>query len=410
MNLRSAIVVGGVFIALCAAATPTLAQKSVAEVLGRPATPESQPKTYLEELMLWGYVENSYVFNLGDAGRHKTNALRFYDADEGYTFNAAEISVRKDSTEAHPFGFGVVITGGVDSQKNHSLGIFRSLDDGPPNFRNTPKVDLAEAYASYRIPIGEGLTLKAGKWATLIGYEVYENPKNLNFSRSFLYTLGTPYFHTGLLATYPVTSWLSVTAGFTNGWDNADNNNGHLRPTGSFSFTPTKTITASVNWLVGPEQNRNLDGGRGNARYVVDNSVVYTGIDKLTLAVNFDIAGEEREPTLVAAGVADTHANWGGVAGYASYQWIEAVRTAIRLEYFKDADGVRNGIRPPGQELNLFEITATAEYKIWRGLMVRLEYRRDAADHKVFNVRNPGPEPTSSTQDTITSALSYVFP
>ena len=50
MNLRSAIVVGGVFIALCAAATPTLAQKSVAEVLGRPATPESQPKTYLEEL------------------------------------------------------------------------------------------------------------------------------------------------------------------------------------------------------------------------------------------------------------------------------------------------------------------------------------------------------------------------
>jgi hypothetical protein len=108
--------------------------------------------------------------------------------------------------------------------------------------------------------------------------------------------------------------------------------------------------------------------------------------------------------------VANTHANWGGVAGYASYQWIEAFRTAVRLEYFKDADGARNGVRPAGQSLNLFEITATAEYKLWRGLMARLEYRHDAADHKAFNVRNPGPAPTSSTQDTITIALSYVFP
>ena len=55
MNLRSAVVIGGVLMALCAAATPARAQKSVAEVLGRPATIEGQPKTYLEELMLWGY-------------------------------------------------------------------------------------------------------------------------------------------------------------------------------------------------------------------------------------------------------------------------------------------------------------------------------------------------------------------
>ena len=93
MNLRSAVLLGAVVAALCAAATPARAQKSVAELMGRPGTPEGQPKTYLEELMIWGYLENSYVFNLGDAGRHKTNALRFYDADEGYTFNAAEISL-----------------------------------------------------------------------------------------------------------------------------------------------------------------------------------------------------------------------------------------------------------------------------------------------------------------------------
>src|SRR5205823_10633639 len=141
------------------------------------------------------------------------------------------LSVKADPSERYRLGWGVVLTAGIDSQKNHSLGIFRDSDDSSPVFRNTAKYDLAEAYVSYLVAVGEGLTVKAGKSATLIGYEVYENPKNLNFSRSFLYTLGTPYFHTGLLATYPVTKWFSVTAGFTNGWDNADHNNGHLRPT-----------------------------------------------------------------------------------------------------------------------------------------------------------------------------------
>ena len=44
------------------------AQKSVADVLGRPATSEGQPKAYLEELMLFSYVENSYVVKFGKQG------------------------------------------------------------------------------------------------------------------------------------------------------------------------------------------------------------------------------------------------------------------------------------------------------------------------------------------------------
>jgi len=263
----------------------------------------------------------------------------------------------------------------------------------------------------YRIPVGSGLTLKAGKWATLIGYEVYESPKNFNFSRSFLYTLGTPYTHTGLLATYPVTTWLGVTAGFTMGWDNSDNNNGHLRAIGSFAFTPTDKLSASVNWHVGPEQNRKqMRGDDINNRWIVDTTVVYTGIDKLTLVVNVDFAGEENEPNLVASGTRrNTDAAWGGIAGYIAYDWTKAPRTALRVEYFADVDGVRNGIRPAGQRLDLYEVTATVEYKIWRGLVGRLEYRHDWADEKVFNVNDPGPAPTSRSQDTLTLALHYLF-
>ena len=390
-----------------------LAQKSLSDVLGKEATPEGKPKTYLEEIMLYSYIENSYVWNLGKTGRGDVNELRFYDHDAGYTFNAAELSIKKDPSERYWFGWGVVITAGIDSQKNHSLGIFRDKDDSPPFFRNTAKFDLAEAYASVLVPIGDGLALKAGKWATLVGYEVYESPKNLNFSRSFLYTLGTPYFHTGLLATYPVTKWFSVSAGFTNGWDNADNNNGSLRPTGSFAFTPMDKLSATVNWFVGPEQNRDqMRGSDINNRWIVDTTILYTGLDRWTFALNFDFAGEDNDPLLVSTRQ-DANSRWGGVAGYAAYDWTKALRTALRAEYFYDPQGVRSSeTSTPGNNVDLWEITATIEYKIWKGLVGRLEYRHDQANRKAFSVRNVGGAglaPTSDAQNTITLALYYSF-
>jgi len=320
-----------------------------------------------------------------------------------------ELSLKKDPSERYRFGYGAVITAGVDSQKNHSLGIFRDADDGAPLYRNTEKFDLPEAYVSYLVPLGSGLTLKAGKWATLIGYEVYESPKNLNFSRSFLYTLGTPYTHTGGLISYQFTSWFGATVGLTQGWDNSDNNNGYVRPIGSFAFTPIDKLSATVNFLVGPEQNRNQMHGGVNNRWIVDTTVLYTGIDKLTLAVNFDFAGEENDPALVATRQ-DANSRWGGIAGYVAYDWFQALRTALRLEYFSDPQGVRSSETiAPGLKVDLWEITMTVEYKIWRGLVGRVEYRHDEANRKAFSLQNHGLTPTSRAQDTISFSLYYLF-
>src|ERR1700730_7811256 len=82
------------------------AQRSVAALLGRPATPDGEPKTYLEELTLYSYIENSFVGNLRTTGRGDVNELRFYDHDNGYTFNAAELSLKKDPSERYRLGYG----------------------------------------------------------------------------------------------------------------------------------------------------------------------------------------------------------------------------------------------------------------------------------------------------------------
>jgi len=256
------------------------------------AKPEEKPKTFWEENTLFGYVDNSYVWNLsGRTTRGGLNDLRWYDLDTGYTFNMAEFSIKKDPSEKYPFGYGLVITAGIDSQKNHALGIFKGEDDQFA-FRNTPKYDLQEAYGMYKFPLGSGLTLKAGKFVTLLSSEVIEAPNNLNFSRSFLFSFAIPFTHVGALLTYAPTEWLSITAGTVVGWDVAKDNNSAMSFTGQFGVTPLKDLVTNFSWITGPEQNDNDT----HYRTVLDFVVNYTGIKNLTLSVNVRNLFDQRPP------------------------------------------------------------------------------------------------------------------
>lgn len=369
---------------------------------------EKKPTTFVEELKLFSYVENSYTLNLTGAGRDGANEWRIYDFDEGYTFNMAEFSLKKDPSEKYPFGFGLVATGGQDAQKNHAIGIFRDDNDVFP-FRNTPKFDLQEAYVSGTLPAGSGLTLKAGKFVTLLGYELIESPNNLNFSRSFLFGYAIPLTHVGALASYPVTDWLSVTAGPVIGWDIADDNNDTPSYTGQIAVTPIKDLSTSLNWIVGKEYSlgprRILNGG---VRWVLDFVGNYTGIKNTTLGFNLDYGEEDDEAYLkhVLQTRSDFDAKWWGWAAYGAYDWTEKLRTALRLEFFTDPTGARTQF---GQKLSFWDVTATAQYKIWKGLVGRLEYRHDNADEKAFKTRTPGLAPTSHTLDTVSVSLYYSF-
>jgi hypothetical protein len=397
---------------------PTLAQTETKPAEPKPAgeakpeekKEEEKPKTFWEENTLFGYIENSLVWNTGRASRGNHNELRFYDFQGSYTFNVGEFSIKKDPSDRYPFGYGLVLTAGIpgtsnDSQKNHALGMFRGLDDQFA-FRNTANFDVQEAYASYQIPIGSGLTLKAGKFVTLLSYEVIEAPSNLNFSRSFLFTFSAPLTHVGALLTYQPLSWLSVTFGTVVGWDDAKDNNSTMSYTGQFAFTPMKDMTANLNWITGAEQNHN----NRDPRTVLDFVFNYTGFKNLTLGLNVDYGWEYDEAYLASTGTRqDNNASWWGWAAYAAYDWTEKLRTALRLEYFKDAEGVRTQLSPPGNKLDLWEVTMTAQYKVWKGLVARVEYRHDSANQKTFSIRAPGYVPTGKTQDTISFDLYYLF-
>ena len=404
----AAILMTGLWIAPALAQTPGPSPGPATAPAAEAKKEEEKPKTYWEEHKLFAYIENSYTFNLTGAGRDATNELRFYDFDEGYTFNMAEFSIKKDPSEKYWWGYGLVVTAGLDAQKNHSLGIFRDSDDTFP-FRNTKKFDLQEAYLSLRIPIGDGLIVKGGKFVTLLGYEVIESPNNLNVSRGYLFSLAIPLTHTGGLLSYTFGEEFSVTAGVVLGWDNSRDNNDAVSYTGQFALTPIKDLTANLNWIVGPEQT----DSKANQRAVLDLVVNYTGFKDTTIGPNVDYGFEQDEAFLRSLGTRqDNDAVWWGIAGYAAYDFTDWFRLALRQEFFRDADGARTGF---GSDVNLFSTTLTAQFKIWKGLVGRVEYRHDASSEKVFKAKTSRPDASqgvsaqSKTLDTISLSLYYSF-
>ena len=145
------------------AQTPAPASAAPAAPKEEKLTEQAKPKTLWDEFKLFSFIEMGATFNLhggskgvpGATSDGWTNTLRLYDIDQGYTFNMAEFSIKRDPDEAFPFGMGLVLTAGKDSQKNHSIGILRDDNDAFP-FRNTPVFDVQEAYISARIPLGNG--------------------------------------------------------------------------------------------------------------------------------------------------------------------------------------------------------------------------------------------------------------
>ena len=386
-------------------------------VLAQPAGPSFEPPLepwqrrlpeWARDIRPFAYLESSYVVNATGAGRGGTNELRLYDYDEGFTFNAASFSLKRDPSEPHPFGFGVTLTAGLDSQKNHSLGIFRRREEQFP-FRNTSKFDVLEAYVSARVPLGRGLTVSGGKFVSLLGYENPEGPLNLNESRGYLYTFAGPTTVTGGFVSYTFLGWLTVGVGMVTGSDTTVDNNSTPSVTGELAVERPNGFSGTLGWLIGPEQ----DNQDTHTRYVLDLVLSYTGLNRTTLAFEATYGYEDHDAFLTSLGTRqNTNAAWWGWALYGAYDWTPKIRTALRQEYFQDTDGARTGF---GSMLRLWSTTLTADYRLWKGLQVRLEYRHDSADEKAFKARTSRPDqslgvtPQSKTLDTFSITLTYVF-
>ena len=381
--------VAGCWLTCCRSAAPALAPTPppapapAAEKITEQKE-EAKPKTLWDEFKLFSYVEMGATFNLNGGSKGVPGATSSYE-------RAALLRLRRGLHVQHggvqhqegpdgevPVRVGLVLTAGLDAQKNHSIGILRDDDDAFP-FRNTPWFDLQEAYISGRIPIGNGPVLKVGKFVTLLGYEVIESPNNLNYSRGYLFSLAIPLTHTGGLVSYSFTDWLSVQAGLVLGWDRSNTDNDGPSGTGQIASTPIKDLhRAELHRGAGDlrRQEPHPLGGRPHREL--------HGPQQLTFGFNFDYGSQANDVFLSSQVLGDKSASWYGIAAYAAYDFLKDFRVALRQEWFNDVDGVRTGTVGG---VTLFSTTATLQYNIWKGLFARGEYRHDNANEAVFGCR-----------------------
>ena len=70
------------------------------------------------------------------------------------------------------------------------------------------------------------MSIIAGHFYTLIGYEVVGAPGNFFYSHSYTMYNSEPFTHTGALAQYAVGDNLTTYAGWVMGWDSGFEDNG----------------------------------------------------------------------------------------------------------------------------------------------------------------------------------------
>lgn len=357
---------------LAASAAPAMAQD-----------PAPAGGSFFKDTEISGFVDSYYSYNFNTpksacatvGGVAVFNCLRNFDvAHNSFSLNLAELAIEKKPTAMSRGGFR------VDFNYGPTAALVNAFEpNGATSLQN-----VQQAYISYLAPVGTGLQFDFGKFVTMMGNEVIETKDNWNYSRSLLFALAIPYYHTGMRVSYSPSDKVTLGAHLVNGWNNVSDNNSGKSVGGSITIKPTSALTIIENYMTGPEQT----GSNSPWRNTSDTIVTYTVDKKTSLAVNYDYGK-------------DGAAKWQGVAGYVKYQANDWFALSPRFEYYDDSDAFSTGV---SQKLK--DVTVTGEFKHKDGVIFRVEYRGDFSDKNFFIKNASG---TVKNQNSLTFGFIYAF-
>lgn len=336
--------------------SPTAYAQGVSEV---EAPPVASPAVYSTGWRYGAYLDVGGIVNFNfpenDLWRSRSTASRHNQAAP----NMVLAYVRKDASEASRWGMELGVQGGYDSVD------FAFLQGEPKVGGADVLRHVHRANASYLAPLGNGLTITAGLFNSLLGYESLYAKDNANYTRSWIADY-TPYMMFGINAKYPVNEKFLVTAFVINGYAHLSHPNDQPSYGTQWSYKVTSRLTAAQTLYWGPDQREtSLEFWRLYGNHILE----WKG-DEVTVAASYDVGTENiaDQPGSPRAFV---------MGGNMMVKWHVAGpwSVALRPEFYWD----RNG-RWTGAEQFVKAITSTIEYKIpYRrtNTMVRLEHRYD---------------------------------
>jgi hypothetical protein len=376
-------------------------------------------QTALAATTISGYVDTSAQWNIG-SGNANLPPYKFGGPSkaDGFNLDVVQVRIEKTLDEAEwAAGYRVDLWMGPDA---NVLGTQSILGTGASDFA------IRQAYVALRTPIGNGIDWKVGVFDSIIGYESVESPNNPNYTRSYGHSI-EPQTHTGVLASYRVCDFFSMSAGIAdtmgptiNGRD-SDPFGPKAESYKTFMGSIALTAPKSMGFLEGSTLYAGIVSGFSPRTYLVDatttpittaqenqtsyyvGATVATPVTGLRLGASFDLLDVQADQNSVAHG----GETW-SLAGYASFQATEKLSLHGRVEYLKDrgpqkfftgtfhsdptdatsalgvGDTAPNGV---------FALTGTVQYDLWKNVISRLEVRWDHATEgpEVWGGTVPGP-------------------
>ncbi|MGR3309204.1 MAG: porin [Candidatus Brocadiales bacterium] len=366
---------------------------------------------FLKGIDFSGFVDTYYGYNFNrpesrgaSAGTDNPNALRSFDVhDNSFTLNNVELIVMKEATEDDPVGFGFVTMYGEQANFVTFVPSHGRVDLANNSFT------IQQGFVTYKAPIGNGIDIKMGKFATWIGAEFIESVDNPNYSRSLLYQNAIPFTNTGLAVGYDFTDKLTITGFLVNGWDTFVDNNSGKTLGYQIAYDVAENLSVYFNGSHGPEQpsdNAGVAQGFPDAntdswRHFFDLVIIYSPFDKLKFNLNYDHGTEENV------------GHWHGVSLISQYFFTDAIDVAVRGEYFKDSGSRTFGgfIGDPSTSIEVYEATVTLNVKVRQNLYLRPEVRYDWAsgNDKVFASSQDGVGSGIGRDDQFTAIIGVAY-
>ena len=356
-------------------------------------------------------LDGYYEYNTNDPiGR--VNYLRAFDvSSNSFSLSQADLIVESAPDPANGKREGVRI----DLQ----YGQATSTLQGSPVNELRPEVyrDIFQAYGTYVFPLGGGLTVDFGKWASSLGIEGNYNKDQLNYSRSFWFDY-LPFYHMGVRAKYQINDQVAVNLWITNGTDQTEAFNNYKDQLLGLVITPTPAVSWTVNFYNGQEHpdvvylqspgpgQTGLPNEQGTYILpianpptgkldILDSYVSWQATKVLTLAAEADYVRERLY----------TYSPFQSVTGgalYGAYQLTPKIALAARAEYLADVGGLYTGVTQ-----YLKEGTFTLDYRLAGDFLMRGEFRRDQSNRHYFLSDTLGI--LESSQQTVGLGLVWWF-
>lgn len=345
----------------------------------------SSVQTALASTTLSGYVDTSAQWNFG-TGNYNLPPYKFggIDKADGFNLNVIQLRIEKPLDEQDwAAGYRADLWFGPDA---NALGTASSG-------YNDSDFAIRQAYVALRAPIGTGLDFKMGVFDSIIGYESIEAGNNPNFTRSYGHSI-EPQTHTGLLASYRFCDCFSASAGVANTFGPMINErafhpyySNDARAESYKTYMGSVALTAPDSWgflsgstLYGGIVNGfgdNYEHGGATLTSYYAGVTVATPVTGLRVGASFD-----------QLNIHDVDNDNYAFAGYLSYQATEKLSFHARAEYYVDKVGnggtLLFGYEDPyglvvvgPSKAEVFALTATVQYDLWKNVISRLELRWD---------------------------------